>query len=120
MALPKNYLADQPDLESHVTTFYERVENFQSRVIDRLRNLLNGSEQISDQSLNELEAHWIYDLKRLSHSKDEFKDKHLYRPIKVSKQKGIARNIRFVYVSDVQNKTHASYKECYVIKTRPD
>ena len=83
MALPKSYLADQPDLESHVKTFYERVENFQNRVIDRLRNLLSGSEQISDQSLNELEAHWINDLKRLTHSKDEFKDKHLYRPITV-------------------------------------
>ena len=51
--------------------------------MERIQRLLNGSEAITDEALEELEAHWIFDLKRLTHSKDELNDKHMYRPIQV-------------------------------------
>ena len=86
MALPKAYLSDQPDLESHAATYYQRVEKFQVRVIDRIHRLLDGEEPILNSNLDELEKHWIFDLKRLTHSKDELNDKHFHRPLEVSLQ----------------------------------
>ena len=84
LALPKAYLSDQPDLESHAATYYQRVEKFQVRVIDRIHRLLDGEEPVLNSTLDELEKHWIFDLKRLTHSKDELNDKHFHRPLEVS------------------------------------
>ena len=83
MALPHQYLTDQPDLESHSTTYYERAENFQVQVVDQIQSFLNGSKPMEESSLDKLETDWINTLKRLTHSKDELNDKHLYRPLQV-------------------------------------
>ena len=83
MALPKQYLSNQVDLESHEQSYYGRVAVFES-LMDRIRQLQNGSEEILDASLLELEKDWINSLKRLTHSKDQLNDDHFYRPIKVS------------------------------------
>ena len=83
LALPREYLSDQPQLDSHATTYYARAQQFQTRVIDRIHGFLDGNESITEAALEELEAHWIYDLKRLTHSKDELNDKHFYRPLQV-------------------------------------
>ena len=83
MALPIDYLTDQPDLDSHFAAFKGRVRTFTKNVIEKVPAFLNGSIEIDDKSLKKLEDDWTSALKRLTHSKDEINDKHLYRPIVV-------------------------------------
>ena len=86
MALPKHYLADQPDLEDHVQNFYIRVDILQKDVIDLIRIYMDGSlyaNKTLAPVLEAFQAKWIGALKRLKHSKDELNDKHFYRPLLV-------------------------------------
>ena len=83
LALPLEYLTDQPDLELHYNIFNSRVKNFSKSVIEKISDFLDGTVTINETWLATLEEHWIRALKRLAHSQAEINDKHLYRPIEV-------------------------------------
>ena len=83
LALPKGYLTDQPDLDEDYEYFLDMAAQMKAKVIEKLRDILNGTVQVNENSLENLEKNWTNYLKKLTFSRDELKLKHLYRPIKV-------------------------------------
>ena len=83
LALPKPYLIDQPGLKNHADDFWIRVTMLQEGMVNKIPLFLNGSTKIDDIILKTFKEDWINALKRLTHSKSELNEKHMYRPIQV-------------------------------------